>query len=163
MAYGLFGLRHHCIIRCNNNNSKICYLGTTCTHRGKGLVTRRIQEGDGFTTWHFHMIGSNMLCDTSRFSGYHIGIADIVEQGCFTMVNVTHDGDNGGTGTQVLRCIFIILFLHLHLLLHVYELYFITKLTGYEFYHFSIETLVDGYHDTQTHTFADDFSKVYVE
>ena len=79
------------------------------------------------------------------------------------MVNVTHDGNDGGTRTKILRCIFIILFLHLHLLLHVYELNFIAKLTCHEFYHFSIKTLVDRYHDTQTHTFADDFSKINVE
>jgi hypothetical protein len=43
-----------------------------------------------------------MLGDTTGLSGYHVGTADIVEQRRFTVVNVSHDGNNRGTGLQIL-------------------------------------------------------------
>ena len=79
------------------------------------------------------------------------------------MINVTHDSNNRRTGFQMLFTIFIIiLFFHLHLLFHINELNIKTKFTGYQFYHFCIQTLVDGNHDTKPHTLADNICKTYI-
>jgi len=41
-----------------------------------------------------------MLCNTAGLTGYHVGAADIVEQGGLTVVDVTHDVYDGRTGQQ---------------------------------------------------------------
>jgi len=78
------------------------------------------------------------------------------------MVNVTHDGDDGRPVLQVICIIFFILVFHFHLLLHVDELDFEAEFSGHEFDHFRVEALVDGYHDAEAHTLADDFGEADV-
>ena len=163
VADGFLGLRHHRIISSNNDHSKIRNLGTTGTHRSEGFVTWRIEECDGLTTGKVNVISTNMLCDTSGLTGNHIGITDIVEQRCFTMVNVTHDGNNRRSWRKIICFIFFILFLHFHLLLHIDEFHFIPEFSSNQFNNFCVETLVDGNHDAEAHTLTDDLSKVHIQ
>ena len=46
VADSLAGLRHYAIVGCNNDDSYIRHLCTTCTHGGECLMTWGIQEGD---------------------------------------------------------------------------------------------------------------------
>jgi len=52
---------------------------TTGTHRSKGFVTRSIQEGYGLAIFQFHRIGTDVLGNTSGFTGNNIRFPDIIE------------------------------------------------------------------------------------
>ena len=43
-----------------------------------------------------------MLGDAARLAGDHVGVADIVQQGGLTVVDVAHDHHHGGAGLKVL-------------------------------------------------------------
>ena len=55
-----------------------------------------------------------------------------------------------------------IIFFHFHLLFHVDKFDIKAKFTGYQLNYFRIQPLVNGYHDTKTHTLADHFSEANV-
>ena len=95
MGDGFFCLRHHCIIGGDHDHCDIGGLGAAGTHGRKCFVTGRIEEGDLFAVCGRHLVGADMLGDPAGFTGHHIGAADIVQQGGLTMVDVTHDRDDG--------------------------------------------------------------------
>ena len=159
VADGFTGLGHDGVVCRHHDDGDVGDFGTAGTHGCEGLVTGRVQEGDGFAIGHVHLVGTDVLGDTTCLPGDHVCIPDIVEQGGFTMVDVTHDGDDRRSGLQVFRIIFLILVLHLHLFLHVDEFDFEAEFSGDELDDFRIEALVDGYHDAKAHTLADDFSE----
>ena len=49
----------------------------------------------------FGLICSHMLGDAAGFTGDHVGLADIVEQSRFAMVNVAHDDDHRRADNQI--------------------------------------------------------------
>ena len=73
------GLWHHTIVSGHDQNHNIGRLGTTGTHGGKGLVTRRIKEGND-TARRFHVVSADVLCDAARFARSHFGASDVIEQ-----------------------------------------------------------------------------------
>ena len=77
---GLFRLRHDVVIGCNDDDSNVGDLCTAGTHGRKGFVTRRIQEGDVSAAIERHVVGSDVLRDTTRLTGNNVGVADVVEQ-----------------------------------------------------------------------------------
>ncbi len=79
MADGLTGLWHDGIVSGHHNHSDIGDFSTTGTHRRKGFVTRRIQKCYLFAILQSHFIGPDMLGDSTCFTGYDIGISDIIE------------------------------------------------------------------------------------
>ena len=85
------GLRHHAVVRCHHQNHDVGRFRAACTHRGKRLVARRIEEGD-HAARRIHVVGADMLRDTARFATRHTGTADVVQQGSLAVVDVTHDG-----------------------------------------------------------------------
>src|SRR5690606_31514949 len=91
MLNSLFGLRHDAVIGRHYQDDDIRGLGTTGTHRGKRSVTGGIQEGHHATV-SLHVVGTDMLGDTTGFAGSHLGTTDIVQQRGLAVVNVTHDG-----------------------------------------------------------------------
>ena len=99
MSDGLAGLGHDAIIGCHHKNHDIRGIGTTRTHGGKCLVTRGVQESD-HTPFRGHMIGTDMLGDTTGLSRSHLGAANIVEQRCLAVIDVSHDGDHRRTGNR---------------------------------------------------------------
>ena len=78
------------------------------------------------------------------------------------MVNVSHDRNDRGTELQFIFTVLFIFLFHFHLLLHIDEFDIESEFTGHKFDYFRIETLVDGHHDTEAHTFADHFRKTYI-
>ena len=157
------GLRHYGIIRSNYNYCYICDLGAPGTHGSKCFVTRSIKKRNFFSIWQLHLVGTNMLCNATCFSCYHICISNIIQQRSFSMINMTHNGNNRRTWLQFIFTILIFFYLfHFHLLFHVNELYIITKFTGHQFNYFGIKTLVNGNHNTQAHTFADYIRKIHI-
>ena len=152
---GLFCLRHHGIIRRDHDHRNVCNLSTTGTHSRKRFVTWCIQECYRLTIRKIHLVRTDVLGDTTRFTRYHRGVSNIVEQRCLTMVNVTHDGHYRRSWNLRFLIIHFRNIFHLHLLLHVNEFHFVSKLTGHQFNHFRIETLVDRHHHAEVHTLGD--------
>ena len=160
MSDCLLGSRHHRVIGSDDDDGNIGSLGTTGTHGGKCFVTRSIKEGYLATTLQGHTVSTDVLGDTTRLTSNHIGIADIVEQGSLTMVNVTHHSYDWSTWNQV---VFIILFLAYSLLnLSTYVLGLEAELLSHHVDGLGIEALVDGYHDTYAHQGRDDLSNADV-
>ena len=97
---GLDGLGHDAVVGSNHQNGDIGNHSAAGTHGGKGLMAGGIQEGDGLTV-QLHLISTDVLGDAAGLAGGNVGVADIVQQAGLTMVNVTHDHHNGGTGQQI--------------------------------------------------------------
>ena len=79
MVNCLFGLRHYGVIGSNDDNGNVCHLRAPCTHCGKGLVARGVQEGDMSAIGKGDIICSNVLGNSSGLSGYDVGLADVVQ------------------------------------------------------------------------------------
>ena len=90
------GLWHHAVVGCNHKNHDIGCFRTARTHGGKRFVTRSIQEGN-HAAWGFNVVCADVLGNAACFALYHFGTADVVQQGSFTMVNVTHYGNHRRT------------------------------------------------------------------
>ena len=80
MVDGFLCLRHHVVVSSHNDDGNIRSFGTTGTHGGKRLVARSIEECNLTSVVQRHVVGTNVLCDTTRFTGNHIRLTDIVEQ-----------------------------------------------------------------------------------
>ena len=160
MSDGLLCLRHDVVISSYNDNGNIRYLSTTGTHSGKGLVTRRIQEGHMASVWQCHVIGTDVLRNTTGLTGNNIGLTDIVQQRGLTVVNMTHDGNNGSAWNQIFLSI-----LHFRYSLANLSTYIFSskaELLSHKVDGLGIHTLVDADHDTNLHTGTDNLSYRHV-
>ena len=73
-------LRHHIVIGSNDDDNDVCYLCTTSTHCRKRFVTWSIEECNATTIFQLHVVSTNVLSDTTRFTSDYICLTDIVEQ-----------------------------------------------------------------------------------
>ena len=94
MVDGLHCLRHHGVVSRNDDDRKVGKLCTTGTHRCKCLMTRSIEEGNLPSVVEYHVVCTDVLCDTSGLTGDHIGLSDIVEERSLAMVDVSHHRDD---------------------------------------------------------------------
>ena len=94
MVDGLDCLWHDRIIGGYNDDRQVGELCTTGTHGCKGLVTRSVEEGNPASVGEYHVVCTDVLCDTSGLACDHIGLPDIVEERCLTVVDVSHHGDD---------------------------------------------------------------------
>src|SRR5574344_1841422 len=124
----LFGLRHYGVLRSNYDNGNVCHLRAPCTHCGKGLVARGVQEGDMSAIGKGDIVSSNVLGNTSGLSGNYIGLADVVQQGGLSVVYVSHYGYNWRSWQKVLRLVRLIFLIYGLLQLCCYKVYLIAKL-----------------------------------
>ena len=108
MVDGLNGLGHHVVVGCDDDNTQVGDLGSAGTHGGKRFVTGCVKECNASAVAELDIVGSDVLGYTSGLACNHVGVADVVEQRGFTVVNVSHYGDNRRTGGKV---VLIILFL----------------------------------------------------
>ncbi|MNQ64530.1 hypothetical protein D3C85_789580 [compost metagenome] len=93
VLHGFLGLRHHAVVGRHHQDDDVGGLGTTGTHGGKRCVARGVEEGHHAAVG-FHVVGADVLGDATRFTGRHLGAANVVEQRGLAMVDVTHDGDH---------------------------------------------------------------------
>ena len=160
MSDSLLGSWHHRVIGCDDDDGDIGSLGTTGTHGGKRFVTWSIQEGYLATTVQSNTVSTDVLSNTTRLTGNHIGIADIIEQRGLTVVNVTHHGYDWSTWNQVVLIILFLAHSLLNLSTHVFGLE--TELLSHHVDGLCIQTLVDRNHDTYTHQGRDNLSNADV-
>ena len=160
MVDGLDGLRHHVVVGCYNDNGNVSNLGTTGTHGGKRLVTRCIEESNLSAIFEFHIVRTDVLGDTTRFTCNYVGFTNVVEQRCLTVVDVSHDCDDRWTRFEI--CFRIFFFQNGFLNFNGDELYFIAKFICHNRHGFGIQTLVDGYEKSERHTGCNNLSRVNV-
>ena len=97
MADRLKRLWHHAVVCRHDQNRNICRICTTHTHCSKCLMTRRIQEGDLLSVDGYN-VRTDVLCDSACLTVDDMRVTDCIQQGCLTMVNVTHDTYDWRTG-----------------------------------------------------------------
>ena len=151
----LDGLRHHCVIGCDNDDGQVGELGTSCTHRREGLVSRGVEEGDLPAVGENHVVCSDVLCDSSGLSRDHIGLADIVQQGSLAVVDVAHHCDDRRPGLEVLLPVRLAVLIDFIGKLGGHELHLVSELLGDENEGLRIEPLVDGYHQSEVEAGSD--------
>ena len=87
-------LRHNAVIGCNNQYNDIGNLGTARTHHGKRFMSGRIEEGD-IPLGRRHHVCTDMLSNTAELMGGNVSAADSVQRLCFTVVDMSHNGNHG--------------------------------------------------------------------
>ena len=157
----LDSLWHDRIVGSHNDNRNIRHLRTAGTHGSKRLVTRSIEESDVLTILQLHVIRTNVLGDTTCLTSNHVGITDMVEERCLTVVYVTHDGYDWAAFGDIL---FVDNLIGIDFLNHFgrNELSREAKLLGNEVDGFCIKALVDTNHDAEHHTCTDDLGHRHV-
>ena len=107
MVDGLDGLGHHAVVCSYYKNGDICGLGAAHTHGCERLMSRCIQEGDLLAVLLNH-IGADMLGDSSGLLCRHIRLADGIEKGGLSVVNVSHNTYNRRTLHHILLVLLIL-------------------------------------------------------
>ncbi len=154
MVYRLHSLGHHVVIGGHYDDGEVGHLGSAGTHGGERLMARGVEESDVTAVVQFHVVGSDMLCDTSGLAGDHICFADIVEKRSLTVVHVSHHGYNRGTGHEV----FLLVSGSLDGFGHIGadKVCLESELLGHDVDGLGIESLVDRHHHTEIHTGGND-------
>ena len=160
MVDSLLRLRHHIIVSRNNDDGDIRHFRTTGTHSRKCLMTWSIQESNLTSVLHCHVVGTDMLCDTTRLTGDNIRLTDIVEQWSLTMVYVSHHSYNRRTRFQIFLRIFFFDDSLCHFRTYIFRLK--AELFCHQINRFRIQTLVDRNHYTDTHTSSDNLINRYI-
>ena len=92
-----------------------------------------------------------MLGNSPCLTSDYVCLTDIIQKRCFTVVNVTHYGNDWSARQQICLIIHFII-CGLNLRLSIYEFYFKSKIIRYKLNGFGIQTLVDRNHNTQHET-----------
>ena len=95
MIDGLDRLRHDTVVGGDDQHDDVGDLGAALTHLGERCVARGVDEGDLAAVALDH-VGTDVLGDAAGLAGHDVGVADAVEQRGLAVVDVTHDGDDGG-------------------------------------------------------------------
>ena len=95
-------LRHKAVVGGDHQNCDVGDIGTAGAHLGEGCVAGRVEESD-LTVRVFDLISTDVLGNTTGFTGGDVGLADGVEERGFTVVNVTENTNDGRTRGEVLH------------------------------------------------------------
>ena len=155
-------LRHHGIVCGDHDDTQVGDLGTAGTHSRESLVTRGIEESDLTTVGQAHLVSTDVLGDTTGLTGDDVRLADVVQQGSLTMVNVTHDGDNRMARLKILVRIGFGSIVHVFFLISIDEFDLETEFFRQHRDVFGIQTLVDGDEKTDAHASGDNFRNIDV-
>ena len=153
MVQSLDRLRHDAVVGSDDDDNDVGHLGTTGAHSGKCLVARGIQEGDAATVGQLHVIGTDVLGDTTSLTGNHVGVADVVQQRSLTVVDVSHDSHNGRALNEIFGIILLLADGLDYLGAGVFGRE--AELVGNNVDGLGVKTLVDAHHHAQIHTSGD--------
>ena len=108
MAQRFERLRHHAVIRGDNEDNDVGDVRAARAHRAERSVTGRIKESDlrefvfTFRMRERNRVSADVLRDTAGFARGDVRFADDVQQRSFAVVDVTHDGHDRGAGSSSL-------------------------------------------------------------
>ncbi len=151
---GLQGLRFDAVIRRHHQHHHVRDLCAPRSHGGKGFVAGGIQKGDGRIV-DFDLIGADVLGDASGFVFGDPGFADRVQQRGFSVIDMSHDGDNGRAGHVVFRQILFRFFFKPQFQFGSDHFNFKSPEVGDLRRHLQAQGLIDRGHDSQPHQFHD--------
>ena len=100
---------HDSVVRCHHENRDVGDLSTTSTHSGERLVAGGVNERDrtfDALVLRPHLVGTDCLGDATGFARGNIGATDRVEETGLSVVNVSHDSNNGRSDDHVLVVVF---------------------------------------------------------
>ena len=149
-------LWHDCIVGGDDDDCEVGHLGSSGTHCREGFVARGVEEGDSLPVREFHVVGTDVLGDSSCLSCNNVGFPDVVEEGSLTVVNVSHHGDDRRSRNEIPVIVILLLLGNGLRQGGRDELNLIAEFLSNEHKCLSIKPLVDGYHQTEIHTSSDD-------
>ena len=100
MADRLLRLRHHAVVRGDDEDGDVRHLRTAGAHRRERLVARRVEERE-LAAVDLGLVRADVLRDPAGLGLDDGGGADRVEQRRLAVVDVTHDRHNGRPGREV--------------------------------------------------------------
>ena len=103
----LHGLRHDAVVRGDHQDGDIGDHGAAGAHGGEGLVARGVEEGDGAAV-DVHGVGADVLGDAAGLACGDLGVADVVQQRRFAVVDVAHDHHDRGARLQILFGVLVV-------------------------------------------------------
>ena len=153
---GFYRLRHDAVIGCDDQHSDIRNHGASCTHGGEGGVTRRIKERNVLTV-DIDAVCADVLRDAAGFARGNVCVADGVQNGGLTVVNVAHDNDDRCARHKV--CIVVFAVVDDAVFDGDDDLFFdlCMELIGNEYGGIKIDGVVDGSENAVCHKLLDDF------
>src|SRR5918994_211087 len=95
-------LRLHAVVGRHHDDRDVGDLRAAGAHRRERLMARRVEEGDDLVVGRVDLVGADVLRDAAGLAGGHLGLADGVEQRRLAVVDVAHDGHDGGARLEVL-------------------------------------------------------------
>src|ERR671910_2249416 len=95
-------LRLHAVVGRHHDDRDVGDLRAAGAHRREGLVARRVEEGDDLVVGRVDLVGADVLRDAAGLARGHLRLADRVEQRRLAVVDVAHDGHDGGARLEVL-------------------------------------------------------------
>ena len=107
MADRLLGLRHHAVVGRHDQHGDVGHVGSASTHLGKGFVPRRIDKGDLAPVFR-DLVGPDVLGDSTRLAGDHVGADDAVQQRSLSVVDMAQEGHDRRPRAQRLRVVFLL-------------------------------------------------------
>ena len=157
----LDSLRHNTVVCGNNQDSNIGSHSTTLTHRSKCGVSRSIKEGN-LITFVVYAVSTDVLSNTACLTLCNFCITDSVEQRGFTVVNVTHNNNNGTTGFQG----FLGILRNIHNSFFNCNNYSLFNLASHfgcnDFGSIIVNSLVNGCHHTEFHQLLDNLGSGFL-
>ena len=100
----LDGLRHHAVVRSDDENRDIRDLRAARAHRRESLMARRVEEHD-FLALAVDLISADVLGNAAGLTARHRALANHIEQRRLAVVDVSHDRDHRRTKHQRLRVV----------------------------------------------------------
>ncbi len=158
MVNGFNRLGHDTVIGRHHQDDHVGHLGPPGPHGGEGFVSRCIQESDVLPGGKLHLVGTNVLGDTSRFAAHHIGFADIIQERCFSVVHMTHDRYHRGARLRISQ-IFFRFIQRKEVFAHVFQLFsLIIVFFRQQFNNIPVQALVYGGQHPQTNALLNNFT-----
>ena len=147
MVDRLDGLGHHPIIRRHYQDGDIRYLRPPGAHGCECLMARGVQKGDPLAP-ELNLVSADVLGDPARFGGDDVSLPDGVQQGCLSVVDVSHDGDYRRFHFQCRFFVLCFLQGRLQHCLDLLDLHSGAELLGDQGGCFGVNRLVQGGHDS---------------
>ena len=123
-------------------------------------MTRSIQECDESPILQLYVISADVLGDATSLAFNHIGVTDVVQKRCLTMVYVSHHGNDGCARQQVVLVVDFFSDSLLNLCTHIFGLE--AKLIGNQVDGLGIQSLIDRCHHTDAHQGSNQFVDIHI-
>src|ERR1051326_7455913 len=152
-------LRHDVVVGGHDKHDDIGQLRAARSHRREGLVTGGIEKRDALFSVHLHHIRADVLGDPACLARDDVAAPDVIEQRRLAVVDVAHDGDDGGPGLELG---FFVggfgddIFGDLR-----EEPHLVPELVGHERDRILVQALVDGDHEAECDALFDDVGRVH--